>query len=385
MHMLRGAACAVTPVVVAKCIGTNESGSSVASKWAPRVSRQQTTLRVKESEAEKSQKGRNPSGENGWKFIDVVSNRNVKLIERVIIPVRQHPKFNFIGKLLGPRGNSLKRLKEETGTKLSILGKGSMRDRDKEEDLRKSGEAKYAHLNEDLHVLIEVFAPPSQAYRRMGHALDEVKKYLVPDYNDEIRQQQLRELSFLKGEDDAEVGIGVHGRGGHARGHAPVPLPPIRPLPSLQHALASGRGLHSAVPQRMAAPRGLALARALAPPLPAGRGVPAPQRMRPVAAYRAAPPPLPPPPPPPPLAEEAYEEDYAYEDVYENGYEEDYGAGSTSQTNSAEEYCDYSYTLTLGEYDDFGQNGWSNTHGLLKAAPVWSMKGANREHPYGIY
>nr|XP_032810674.1 KH domain-containing, RNA-binding, signal transduction-associated protein 2-like isoform X6 [Petromyzon marinus] len=312
MHMLRGAACAVTPVVVAKCIGTNESGSSVASKWAPRVSRQQTTLRVKESEAEKSQKGRNPSGENGWKFIDVVSNRNVKLIERVIIPVRQHPKFNFIGKLLGPRGNSLKRLKEETGTKLSILGKGSMRDRDKEEDLRKSGEAKYAHLNEDLHVLIEVFAPPSQAYRRMGHALDEVKKYLVPDYNDEIRQQQLRELSFLKGEDDAEVGIGVHGRGGHARGHAPVPLPPIRPLPSLQHALASGRGLHSAVPQRMAAPRGLALARALAPPLPAGRGVPAPQRMRPVAAYRAAPPPLPPPPPPPPLAEEAYEEDYGH-------------------------------------------------------------------------
>lgn len=85
------------------------------------------------------------------------------------------------------------------------------------------------------------------------------------------------------------------------------------------------------------------------------------------------------------MAEEAYEEDYAYEDVYENGYEEDYGASSTSQTNSAEEYCDYSYTLTLGEYDDFGQNGWSNTNGLLKAAPVWSMKGANREHPYGIY
>lgn len=38
-------------------------------------------------------------------------------------------QFNFVGKLLGPRGNSLKRLQEETLTKMSILGKGSMRDK----------------------------------------------------------------------------------------------------------------------------------------------------------------------------------------------------------------------------------------------------------------
>lgn len=40
-------------------------------------------------------------------------------------------QFNFVGKLLGPRGNSLKRLQEETGAKMSILGKGSMRDKAK--------------------------------------------------------------------------------------------------------------------------------------------------------------------------------------------------------------------------------------------------------------
>ncbi|CAB1456844.1 unnamed protein product [Pleuronectes platessa] len=39
--------------------------------------------------------------------------------------------FNFVGKLLGPRGNSLKRLQEDTLTKMSILGKGSMRDKEK--------------------------------------------------------------------------------------------------------------------------------------------------------------------------------------------------------------------------------------------------------------
>ncbi|KAB0375053.1 hypothetical protein FD755_013545 [Muntiacus reevesi] len=65
------------------------------------------------------------------RYLDVISNKNIKLSERVLIPVKQYPKFNFMGKLLGPRGNSLKRLQEETGAKMSILGKGSMRDKAK--------------------------------------------------------------------------------------------------------------------------------------------------------------------------------------------------------------------------------------------------------------
>lgn len=40
-------------------------------------------------------------------------------------------QFNFVGKLLGPKGNTLKRLQEETGCKMAILGKGSMRDKSK--------------------------------------------------------------------------------------------------------------------------------------------------------------------------------------------------------------------------------------------------------------
>ncbi|XP_057244027.1 KH domain-containing, RNA-binding, signal transduction-associated protein 3-like, partial [Malurus melanocephalus] len=128
-------------------------------------------------EIEKFQKG---EGKEEEKYIDVVINKNMKLGQKVLIPVKQFPKFNFVGKLLGPRGNSLKRLQEETLTKMSILGKGSMRDKTKEEELRKSGEAKYFHLNDDLHVLIEVFAPPAEAYARMGHALEEIKKFLIP-------------------------------------------------------------------------------------------------------------------------------------------------------------------------------------------------------------
>lgn len=36
-----------------------------------------------------------------------------------------------MGKLLGPQGSTIKRLQEETGAKISVLGKGSMRDKNK--------------------------------------------------------------------------------------------------------------------------------------------------------------------------------------------------------------------------------------------------------------
>ena len=106
-------------------------------------------------------------------------------------------QFNFVGKLLGPKGNSLKRMQEETLTKMAVLGKGSMRDKEREEELRLSGDPKYGHLQEDLHVEITAFAPPAEAYARLAFALTEVKKYLVPDSNDDIRQQQMRELEIL--------------------------------------------------------------------------------------------------------------------------------------------------------------------------------------------
>uniref|UniRef100_T1K6B0 Uncharacterized protein n=1 Tax=Tetranychus urticae TaxID=32264 RepID=T1K6B0_TETUR len=72
-----------------------------------------------------------------------------------------------------------------------------MRDKKKEEDLQNSGDPKYHHLNEDLHVEISAFAPPAEAYSRVGHALHQVQRFLVPDYYDDIRQQQLRELGVL--------------------------------------------------------------------------------------------------------------------------------------------------------------------------------------------
>lgn len=159
------------------------------------------------------------------RYVDVYREKSVKIVVKVIVPVKDYPKvsmpqwravelqliidftplfqFNFVGKLLGPKGNSMRRLQEETLCKMAILGRGSMRDRKKEEDLRQNCDPKYSHLNEDLHVEITAIAPPSECYARVAFALAEVRKFLIPDSNDTIRQEQLREI--LSGEAGEEA------------------------------------------------------------------------------------------------------------------------------------------------------------------------------------
>ncbi|XP_070498746.1 KH domain-containing, RNA-binding, signal transduction-associated protein 3-like isoform X2 [Chironomus tepperi] len=128
------------------------------------------------------------------RYVDVYREKQIRLVVKVIVPVKDHPKFNFVGKLLGPKGNSMRRLQEETLCKMAILGRGSMKDKKKEEELRQAADPKYAHLNDDLHVEISAIGPPSECYARIAYALAEVRKYLIPDSNDTIRQEQLREI-----------------------------------------------------------------------------------------------------------------------------------------------------------------------------------------------
>ena len=47
---------------------------------------------------------------------------------------------------------------------------------------------------------ITAFAPPAEAHARIAFALTEVRKYLIPDSNDEIRQEQMRELELISGD-----------------------------------------------------------------------------------------------------------------------------------------------------------------------------------------
>ena len=63
--------------------------------------------------------------------------------------------------------------------------------------MRSSGDVKYSHLHEDLHVEITAFAPPAEAHARLAFALSQVRRFLIPDSNDQIRQEQAIEMERI--------------------------------------------------------------------------------------------------------------------------------------------------------------------------------------------
>ena len=103
---------------------------------------------------------------------------NKKQTEKIFIPLEDQKKYNLVGRLLGPKGLTLKRIQAETQTKMSILGRGSMRDKGKEEELRNGTDPAYQHLKENLHIVIEATGPHSVAKLAAGVA--EVRKMLIP-------------------------------------------------------------------------------------------------------------------------------------------------------------------------------------------------------------
>lgn len=119
--------------------------------------------------------------------------------EKIYVPRKEHPDFNFVGRILGPRGMTAKQLEQETGCKIMIRGRGSMRDRRKEEMNR--GKPNWEHLDEELHVLVQCEDTPNRVYIKVKAAADEIRKLLVPapEGTDELKRKQLMELAIING------------------------------------------------------------------------------------------------------------------------------------------------------------------------------------------
>ncbi|XP_041015515.1 KH domain-containing protein At1g09660/At1g09670-like isoform X2 [Juglans microcarpa x Juglans regia] len=102
----------------------------------------------------------------------------VKRVIRFDVPVEKYPNYNFVGRILGPRGNSLKRVEAMTECRVYIRGRGSVKDSLKEEKLKdKPG---YEHLNEPLHVLVEAEFPEDIINARLDYAVTILEKLLKP-------------------------------------------------------------------------------------------------------------------------------------------------------------------------------------------------------------
>ncbi|VVA18855.1 PREDICTED: KH domain-containing [Prunus dulcis] len=123
----------------------------------------------------------------------------VKRTIRVDIPVDKYPNYNFVGRLLGPRGNSLKRVEATTECRVLIRGRGSIKDPTREEMMR--GKPGYEHLNEPLHILVEAELPVEIIDARLSQAREVLEDLLRPvdESQDFYKKQQLRELAMLNG------------------------------------------------------------------------------------------------------------------------------------------------------------------------------------------
>jgi len=113
-----------------------------------------------------------------------------KLTKKLYIPIKEYPSYNFFGLIVGPRGRSQKKLESETGAKVAIRGRGSV----------KEGQAAHGQTAEDLddemHVLITAETQDS-----LNKATEVVQKLLVPveDDNNEYKKAQLKELALMNG------------------------------------------------------------------------------------------------------------------------------------------------------------------------------------------
>lgn len=71
-----------------------------------------------------------------------------KPYRKLYIPYKEYPQYNFIGLIIGPRGNTQKRMEKDSNTKISIRGKGSIKEGSK------GRAAKNPDEDDELHVHI---------------------------------------------------------------------------------------------------------------------------------------------------------------------------------------------------------------------------------------
>ncbi|GMI03215.1 hypothetical protein TrVE_jg8306 [Triparma verrucosa] len=134
---------------------------------------------------------------------------------KVFIPVKEHPTYNFIGLVIGPRGKTQRELEAKTGCKIAIRGKGSVKEgaRGRRDGKPMEGE------DEELHVLIT-----GDTNAQVDHAKKVVSELIVviEDERNEHKQNQLRELAIMNGTLKEDAYCTICGQKGHMQYACPT-------------------------------------------------------------------------------------------------------------------------------------------------------------------
>jgi splicing factor 1 len=120
--------------------------------------------------------------------------RPTKFGEKLMVPVHDYPSINFIGLLIGPRGNTLKKMEADSGARISIRGKGAVKEgKTRQDGLPAPG------ADEDLHCWVSADSEEKikKAILIIQHIIETAKT--VPEAQNQLKQLQLRELASLNG------------------------------------------------------------------------------------------------------------------------------------------------------------------------------------------
>jgi hypothetical protein len=117
--------------------------------------------------------------------------RPLRVSEKMYLPVNDYPHVNFIGLILGPRGNTHKRLEKDFNCRIAIRGKGSVKDG--------RNRVPAPDDNDDLHVVVT--SEGTDAKDRVKKCLQRIQDLIavMDDEKNEHKQAQLRELAALNG------------------------------------------------------------------------------------------------------------------------------------------------------------------------------------------
>ncbi|KAG9475369.1 splicing factor 1 isoform X1 [Eleutherodactylus coqui] len=127
-----------------------------------------------------------------------------RVSDKVMIPQDEYPEINFVGLLIGPRGNTLKNIEKECNAKIMIRGKGSV----KEGKVGRKDGQMLPGEDEPLHALVT-----ANTMENVKKAVDQIRNILkqgieTPEDQNDLRKMQLRELARLNGtlrEDDNRI------------------------------------------------------------------------------------------------------------------------------------------------------------------------------------
>jgi splicing factor 1 len=155
-----------------------------------------------------------------------VAKRNNRPQEKVYIPKDEFPEINFFGLLVGPRGNSLKKMESESGAKISIRGKGSVKEGKGRPDAFSADEEDELHClvmadtQEKVDTCVRLINKVIETVSREGSgnsiwagnkvpSKDSLTRFIrsdlpwqaasVPEGQNDHKRNQLRELASLNG------------------------------------------------------------------------------------------------------------------------------------------------------------------------------------------